>query len=224
MNETNERKKKNRRLALVFSLFIALLVAFVFWEITVRAEHISQTRMQEKISGIILKTPLPTPKIRLEAGNGKVFSNTDLKGHWSFIFFGFSSCPYVCPTTLAQLNSMMQQLKAAGLKDNLPQIDMVSVDPDRDTAQRMHSYVTSFNPDFIGLRGSLAQTLQLAKEMKVSFAKLQAPGDDPSRYTITHTATITVIDPEGKIRAYLSYPHKAAVMAHDYQVILHSVH
>ena len=224
MNGMNERKKKNRRLALVFCLFIALLVAFVFWEITSRADHLAQVQMQEKISGTILKTPFPAPKITLEAGNGKVFSNADLKGHWSFIFFGFSSCPYVCPTTLAQLNAMMQQLKAAGLKDDFPQIVMVSVDPDRDTAQRMHSYVTSFNTDFIGLRGSLAQTLQLAKEMKVSFAKVQAPGDDPSRYTITHTATITVVDPEGNIHAYLSYPHKAAVMARDYQVILHSVH
>jgi protein SCO1/2 len=162
------------------------------------------------------------PKIQLDGYGGRVFSNADLKGHWSFIFFGFSSCPYVCPTTLAQLNLMMKQLKSAGLKNNLPQIVMVSVDPDRDTATRMHAYVTSFNATFIGLRTSLDKTLQLAKEMKVSFAKVQAPGNDTSQYTITHTATITVVDPEGSIHAYLSYPHKAAVMARDYEVIVHS--
>lgn len=221
MNQIDERKKKNKRLALIFVLFIALLLAFVFWRITSKADHMSYNEHKPKISGTILSGALPMPDFSLEEASGKRYTNADLMGHWSFIFFGFSNCPYVCPTTLAQLNMMEKQLKADGVT-NLPQVLMVSVDPSRDTAQRMHSYVTSFNPAFIGLRASVDKTLKLAKEMKVSFAKVQAPGNDSSRYTITHTATITVVGPEGKVRAYLSYPHKALVMVRDYELILRS--
>jgi protein SCO1/2 len=219
----NETKKKNNRLALLFALVIVLLLVFVVWKITSRADHITQVKSQAKISGTILKAPLTMPTFSLQQFGGKPYTNANLKGHWTLLFFGFSNCPYVCPTTLAQLNVMLKQLKQVGIKDNLPQVVMVSVDPARDSVKRMHAYVTSFNPGFIGLRTTEAKTLQLAKQMRVSFAKIQAPGSDSGRYTITHTATITVIGPEGKIRAYLSYPHKAPVMARDYQAILRSV-
>lgn len=221
MNNSAQRKKKNGRLAAILVLLMVLLLAFVFWRITSKAEHMTRSAQNIKISGTILSAPISMPAFSLDGYQSKHFTNKNFIGHWTFVFFGFSNCPYVCPTTLAQLNVMMKSLKNAGVKTtDLPQVVMVSVDPSRDTTERMHSYVTSFNPNFIGLRTSVANTLKLAKELKVSFAKVQAPGNDPKRYTITHTATITVVGPEGKIRAYLSYPHQAAVMAHDYQQIL----
>jgi protein SCO1 len=219
MNEADLRKKKNKRLAMVFVLLIALLLAFVFWRITERADYLHSRR--PTISGTILAKPMPLAQFSLDGFKGE-FTNKNFIGHWTLLFFGFSNCPYVCPTTLAQLNLMFKQLKAEGLGHNLPQVVMVSVDPERDSVERMHSYVTSFNPAFIGLRTSEANTSALTKAMTVSFAKVQAPGDDSKRYTITHTATITVVGPQGKIRAYLSYPHKARVMARDYSVIIRS--
>lgn len=221
MSEFNEKRKRNSRLALVFILISVLLLVLVVWKITSRADQMTHLRAQTKISGTILKQSLSMPSFSLEQYDAPNYTNANLIGHWTFLFFGFSNCPYVCPTTLSQLNTMLQRLKKNGLKDNFPQIVMVSVDPERDSALRMHEYVTSFNPMFIGLRTSEDKTRLLAQGMNVSFARIEPLGGSSKQYTITHTATITVIGPDGKIRAYLSYPHKASVMARDYQSILH---
>lgn len=133
--------------------------------------------------------------------NGKSFSETDFLGKWSIVFFGFTTCPDVCPTALSNINGMMKSIEPEYLKDT--QVVMVSVDPERDSLDKLAKYVPAFNPDFIGVNAGLEETQKLTKSIGVSFFKV--PGhDDPDNYLVEHTARWFVIDPLGRRYAYIS--------------------
>lgn len=217
-------KKRNRRLAVVLILAGLVIASLFFWRVTNHAPGPVAESGRAPISGTALQKPSPIQSFRLTNGDGVAFTNKDLLGHWSFLFFGFTGCPYVCPTTLAQLNIMENNLQKKLPQRLWPQIVMVSVDPQRDTAERMKEYVTGFNPHFIGLRSSMENTLKFAKAMNVSFAKVHPDGAADDQYTVTHTATIMVVGPKGRLRAYLSYPHEAETMERDYLTLMHWFH
>ncbi|MBV34815.1 MAG: electron transport protein SCO1/SenC [Rickettsiales bacterium] len=133
--------------------------------------------------------------------NGERFTETDFLGKWSIVFFGFTTCPDVCPTALSNINGMMKNIEPEYLKDT--QVVMVSVDPERDTLDKLAKYVPAFNPDFIGVNAGLEETRKLTKSIGVSFFKV--PGhDDPDNYLVEHTARWFVIDPLGRRYAYIS--------------------
>ena len=133
--------------------------------------------------------------------DGSDFSEHDFLGQWSVVFFGFTTCPDVCPTALSNINGMMKNIDQEYLKDT--QIIMVSVDPERDTLEKLSKYVPAFNEDFIGVNAGLEETQKLTKSIGVSFFKV--PGhDDPDNYLVEHTARWFVIDPLGRRYAYIS--------------------
>jgi len=151
---------------------------------------------------------------------GKDFQLTDFNGHERrladfhgkvvVVFFGYTHCPDVCPTTLTELASAIKQLGPLGEK---VQVLFVTADPQRDTAEVLKQYVTAFNPTFLGLRGTDEQTHRVAKEFKVIIQKV--PGADPNNYTVDHSAGSYVYDPEGRLRLYVGYGQGAKVFAHD---------
>ena len=173
-----------------------------------------------KINGFYLPKAVEIKKFSLIDNHGKLFNNNNLKNHWSFLFFGFTNCGFVCPTTLTELNKLYNSLKKQLPQNLIPQIVFISVDPERDTVKRLNSYVTAFNKQFIGLRGDELKIEQLENEMHIVAIKNQAEGSKKNNYTIDHTAEILVINPKGQLQAYLSYPHKAEQMAKDYQLII----
>src|SRR5262249_55367072 len=125
-----------------------------------------------KISGTYL---IPTKKIsdfNLVTKNNINFTKENLKGRWSFLFFGFSNCGVVCPTTMTALNKMYKILEATLPQDKLPQIVMVTVDPERDTIKRMHNYVTTFNPNFLGATGKADDLINLQKQLHILAVKV----------------------------------------------------
>lgn len=122
---------------------------------------------------------------------------------WSLVFFGFTYCPDVCPTTLSILNQVVTELG-----DDAPQAILVSADPARDTPQRMKSYVKAFNPAFIGLTGDLEVLTELGYQMRVSFWKT----DENEDYMIEHSANIALIDPKGTFVGYFTIPHRSENM------------
>jgi protein SCO1/2 len=136
------------------------------------------------------------------------------------MFFGFTNCGMVCPTTMAALNDMYKNLEQELPQDHLPAVVMVSVDPDRDTVARMNEYVTAFNSHFVGARAEMPQIETLQKELHLVAVKMQADGDAKNQYTINHSAEIMLFNPEGKLQAFMSYPHKADQMAKDYKAVL----
>lgn len=136
----------------------------------------------------------------LTDSNGKLRTLADFHGKVVAVFFGYTHCPDVCPTTMADLAQIRQKLGRAG--DGL-QVVFVTLDPERDTNQLLTSYVPKFDPSFIALRGDPDQIARTAKEFKVFYQKVA--GDGPDSYTLDHTAGTFVFDRDGKIRLFVKY-------------------
>jgi protein SCO1/2 len=146
---------------------------------------------------------------------GKPRSIADFKGKVVFLFFGFTQCPDVCPTTMTELAAV---LKALGPKADQVQVLFVTVDPERDTQELLAQYVPAFHPSFLGLRGDAAATAATAKEFKVFYAKVA--GSTPDSYSMDHTAASYVFDRNGKIRLYVRPDQSVAQIAQDISLLL----
>ena len=147
--------------------------------------------------------------------NGKPRTLADFKGKVVVMFFGFTQCPDVCPTTMAEMAAVM---KALGPQADKVQVLFVTVDPERDTQQLLAQYVPAFDPRFLGLYGDAAATAKVAKEFKVFYAK--QPGKTPGSYTVDHTAASYVFDQNGKIRLFVRHGKGPEPIVHDIKQLL----
>jgi protein SCO1/2 len=146
---------------------------------------------------------------------GKPRTLADYKGKVVVVFFGYTQCPDVCPTTMAEMATVMQKL--GPLADQV-QVLFITLDPERDTQQLLANYVPAFDKRFIGLRGTLEQTAKTAKEFKVFYAKV--PGSDPNSYTIDHTAGSYVFDRDGRLRLFIRHGQGPDPIVHDLRQLL----
>jgi protein SCO1/2 len=146
---------------------------------------------------------------------GKSRTLADFKGKVVVVFFGYTQCPDVCPTTMAELAQVKKSLGKDG--ERLQGI-FVTVDPERDTPSVLKGYMGSFDPSFVALRGSVEQTKEVAKEFKVFFAKV--PGRTPESYTMDHTAGSYVFDSNGKLRLFVRYGSGADALAADLKTLI----
>jgi protein SCO1/2 len=138
--------------------------------------------------------------LALPDANGQPRTLGDFKGKVSVVFFGYTQCPDVCPTTMAELAQVKKSLGRDG--DRLQGV-FVTIDPDRDTPEILKSYMASFDPSFVALRGTPEQTQATAKEFKVYYAKV--PGKTEGSYTMDHSAGSFVFDTKGKVRLFERY-------------------
>jgi len=178
--------------------------------------------VQEKL---INTTILPddfkrVPAFSLLHGSDTELTESALKDKWSLLFFGFTNCPDVCPITLNEVDSAFVTLNESNTE--LPQVFFVTVDPVRDTPEKMVEYAAYFNDDFIGASGDLADITSLTSKLGV-VASYTASEDDPKEYTVDHTASILLIDPELRVRAKFNPPHTADTIAADFNTILSSI-
>ena len=151
----------------------------------------------------------------LPDATGQIRTNADFKGKVTVVFFGYTQCPDVCPTTMAEL---AQVKKALGPDGDRLQGVFVTIDPERDTPQVLKPYMESFDPSFVALRGTPEQTAATAKEFKVFYAK--SPGKTPDSYSMDHTAGSYVFDTQGRVRLFESYGRGAEALAADLKVLL----
>ncbi|MAV26308.1 MAG: hypothetical protein CMQ05_09340 [Gammaproteobacteria bacterium] len=121
------------------------------------------------------------------------------QGRWTLVFFGFTYCPDICPTTMGVLARAVTKIPEP------PAVILVSVDPERDTTASIDAYVGSFDPAFRGLTGEFDQIVALASQLNVAFGKV--PGPDPEGYLVDHSASIAVINPEGQYVGFIKAPH-----------------
>jgi len=147
--------------------------------------------------------------------NGKARTLADFRGKAVVIFFGYTQCPDVCPTTLATLAEALRRLGPDAAK---VQVLFVTIDPERDTPNLLSHYVTAFDPSFLGLSGDAEATARTAKEFKVLYQK--QPGSTPGTYTMDHSAGTFVFDPQGRLRLYAGHGQSADVFAHDLRELL----
>lgn len=175
------------------------------------------------------ETPPPAPKFlatditgaswgrdfRLTDHNGQVRTLADFRGKVVALFFGYTHCPDVCPTTLSDFAMAIRELGEDG---NRVQVLFVTVDPERDTPALLAEYVPSFNPGFLGLRADPAALAELAKEFKVVYQKNSVTG--AADYLIDHSAGTYVFDGHGKIRLHIAYGTPPAAIAKDLRTLL----
>ena len=198
--------KKLSLVGIAFSLALSLLTACGESKTSLPREPFQNTDL----------TGLPYAKdFALTDHTGKPRKLADFKGKVVLMFFGYTQCPDVCPTTLSEMAQVMQQL---GPQADQVQVLFVTLDPERDTQELLQQYVPGFDQRFVGLRGTPEQVAAAAKEFKVIYNKV--PGKTADSYTIEHTAATFVFDKNGKIRLYVRDKQDPAAIVHDLKLLL----
>ncbi|HLF67400.1 MAG TPA: SCO family protein [Gammaproteobacteria bacterium] len=194
----------------IYTVIIAVLLILIFGAMYVFRKEAPVT---PDIHGVVLDQPKPLVTIALKDMNGNSFTDQSFLGHWSLVFFGFTTCPDICPTTMSLLNQVMDLVYAKpGVP--MPQVVFVSVDPERDTPEKLKQYVTHFNPNFIGVTGNHDQLTDFSRQLGVVYEKVST--DNSADYTIDHGGSIALINRRGAIQAYFTPPLDAQHIADDY--------
>lgn len=199
MNQHTAQQKRGIRLTIGLLLAFILLVLIGFVHKMLTPRHLSNIELQ--MNGLIVfDQPRRFADIDLVDHQGKVFDRSRLQGKWSLLFFGYTHCPDICPTTLADLNRWYQTLEPKWQQQI--QVVLVTVDPARDTSEVLAKYVPYFNPEFIGVTGEFLPIKRFANQLNVAFNKV-VQGDD---YTMDHSGHVALINPKGDYQGFFKPP------------------
>jgi protein SCO1/2 len=199
-------QSKSTQKWLPIALLMGLVVLMV-WMIFPKSNHLTSLQAVS-VHGIYFTEPNYINPFQLKSTKGKAFTDQDLKGHWTLMFFGFTHCPDVCPTTT------LDNIKKASPKQKLPDVVFVSVDPERDSIDVMKKYVNYFNPKFIGATGSDEALRGLTRQMGVVYDKIELD-DNPNNYAMEHSTSIILVNPRGAIQAIFTAPHDAETLSQE---------
>jgi protein SCO1/2 len=198
---------------------LALLVAFVtilmagFVYTMLKPRLLSEAALRAN-GTFLFERPRDIGAFALVDDNGEAFTPEDLQGKWSLLFFGFTFCPDVCPTTMAQLNNFYTKLKPELAAQT--QVVMVSVDPARDSAAKLHEYVRYFNPVFRGVTGEFLALHTFATSLNIPFTKAPGGGEN---YLVEHSGNIAIINPAGHYVGFFKAPHELDKLLLSYQTV-----
>lgn len=167
--------------------------------------------------GTALPRAKPLSSFVLVDQDGREMTEQTLRGRWTFAAIGYTTCPDVCPMTMATFVALNREIGASA-RVQVPQFLFISVDPQRDTPERLAQYVRHFDPGFLGATGTDTALGALVRDLGGLYARAEAPGSALG-YTMDHSASIYLIDPEARLAAIFSAPHDPAMMAHDYAAI-----
>jgi protein SCO1 len=210
----NERYPKHRKSLLLASIaLLALLAGAAAGWISERLSEPQPPQLQAATA--LGKQPKPLPAFSLVDDTGKAFDNDRLAGRWSFLFFGYTHCPDICPATLSTLDAAIQSIADQGGAQDT-QVVFVSVDPQRDTPEKLKEYVNYFNPKFVGVTGKQAALERLTRALGILHMRVPNP-NSRGAYLVDHSASILLINPEGKLVALYGAPYKARWLASDFQ-------
>lgn len=169
-----------------------------------------------QIEGLLWPNPRVLGQFRTIDQDGKSFGPENLTGKWTFLFFGYTHCPDICPVTLAVLDQVYKKLDV-GNRENNVQVVFVTVDPERDTPGVIKSYLAYFNKDFTGLTGTEEQIDNLARQIGIAHSRARETA--PGEYLVDHTASVFLISPDDKLLGIFSPPHTADDMVSRYHAI-----
>lgn len=198
MDKPQHRLKRLVWLTMIALAAIALL--FGFWWQSSRSTLNQNIKLE---NGRLLRASVPLKKFQLINARGQRYSNENLQGHWTLMFFGFTHCPIRCTNTLAELNNAYRQLSAKG-SHAMPQVVFISTDPKRDQPRTIKNYLANFNDNFIGLTGSLKQINSLTKQI-----------DQNSMQSPSNSSMILVLNPNGEWEASLRPPYNGKSIAEN---------
>lgn len=166
-------------------------------------------------AAVLYPTPRAVPDFRLSRSDGGTLTAADWKGRWTVAFFGYTNCPDVCPTTLATFKQALTTLQADGLADRW-RFDFISVDPERDTPERLASYVGYFSKDFVAATGTDEELTSLTRALGLVYAREPTGNGD---YTVDHSASAVIIDPSGREAGLFRPPFAAQAIAADMKAL-----
>lgn len=163
----------------------------------------------------LMSPPRELPAFSLRQSDGTALANGELKGHWTLVYLGFTHCPDVCPTTLAELAHAQKQWES--LPETLrPRLLFVSVDPDRDTPDRVGEYAHAFHRDTLAATADVPTLERFARSLSLVFAKVDAaPGAPADAYAVDHSATLVALDPQARMAAIIQPPFDARAVGAD---------
>lgn len=196
---------------------VAVVLVFIVFIVGGFVYRIQQPRVmtaiEMKINGLYLfETPRNFGEVALIDHHGKPFTEARFKDKWTLVFFGFTYCPDVCPTTMAFLNEFKASLEGTEAEDT--EVVMVSVDPARDTVAQLAGYVPFFNPDFVGVTGEFLDIHRFATALNTPFRKVPGQGDD---YQVDHSSNVVLINPKGDYQGFFKAPLDLAKMKVTYR-------
>lgn len=171
-----------------------------------------------QLQAMLVEPPQAVADFVLKDQAGADFTQAQFQGHWTLMFFGYTYCPDICPTTLAALAAMKQALSDSPQLLAKTRFVMVSLDPKRDTPQKLGPYIRYFDPDFSAITGERTMLDSLSASLNIPYA---LEGDvNSDNYLVNHSATIVLIGPEGRLRARFNPPHFGAHMAERYRELV----
>lgn len=197
-------------------IVILAIVAFAGGLLVARVLMPSRVATPQTERATVLASPIMLPALQLVDQDDHPLGADFFAGHWTMVFFGFTSCPDICPTTLATLSQVTRQLADLPPAER-PRVLFISVDPERDDPLRLASYVRFYDPAFLGATGKDDAVAATAAAFRVPYAKVNLP---EGGYTMDHGSGIFIVGPSGGIVAYSSAPHDASTIAHDYRALL----
>ena len=207
MSAAPPRVQSNAFLALFAFVALGAGMLFAVW----RADQ------KPEVPGLLWPDPPTLQAFSLNRAGGGALSEADLRGRWTFMFFGFTQCPDVCPNTLSVLKQVKAQLRDdASFRDH-GQVLFVSVDPARDSPEKLGPYVRYFDESFQAATGPEDALTALTRQIGVIFARVPAGGED---YTMDHTASIFLVDPQLRVLSVFALPHDATDIASRYRAIV----
>ena len=193
---------------------VAVVLGMLVYSVT-RTPTLSAGELRE-LGVFILPEPRAIETFSLVTARGDAFKLNDLRGRWSFVFFGFTHCPDICPTTLAVMAEAERQLGERPGSDAAYHGVMVSVDPQRDQGAVLADYVGAFSPSFTGVTGNRQDIGEFARQVNVAFVKVPTPDGG---YSVDHSGQIVIINPQGQYHGFIKMPHVADTIVQTFQAL-----
>jgi protein SCO1/2 len=181
-------------------LFAVIAMAAGFWLSTQLTKPAQQPH--PPIQGSVVDPARQIAVPELIKHDGEAFTNEDLKGRWTLVFFGYTHCPDICPITMNVLAAAKQKATV-----DFPQVVLISVDPQRDSVELLAEYVRYFDPEFIGVTGDENMIEAMTLQTSVVYMKVPGASGNENDYLVDHSSSILLINPEGKLAAFLKAPH-----------------
>ena len=195
--------------AVILLLMLVIVGGFVY---RIQQPRV-MTSIEMQVNGLyLLETPRNFGELNLVDHHGEPFTRDRFVGRWSLVFFGFTYCPDICPTTMSFLDRLVGELEGTEVEDT--QVVMVSVDPTRDTVDQLAAYVPYFNPDFIGVTGEFLDIHRFATALNTPFRKVPGQSED---YLVDHSANVVLINPRGDYHGFFKAPLDLAKMKLTYR-------
>ncbi|MFV0277898.1 MAG: SCO family protein [Parahaliea sp.] len=212
MTDTQRRQRRGILWTLVAVVLFMVVVVTGFVH-RIGLPRIMSVAEMKANGAYVFDTPRAIGDFALVDHRGQPFTPERLQGHWTLVFFGFTHCPDICPTTMSFLNRLMGELKGTEAGDDT-RVVMVSVDPARDTPERLAEYVPYFNPGFVGVTGEFLDIHRFATALNTPFRKV--PGQDEN-YQVDHSANVVLINPRGDYHGFFKAPLDLAKMKVTYR-------